>query len=234
MKGVDPKMAAQFKNNAKKLGDTPQAVHWGSEASARVRYESWWRTINGTHGKRVLDIGSGLGHLYEFAVKRGDKPQRWVGVEMEKSFIEMCNKKFENDETYRTVEQNFMDAHQDIWILDQHFHLAVLMGSISLVAPKDLPKWLTKLESMNIDCFMIEFLRKGVSKGPFHKYDLQEVKKMFDKKEYEYHVVFHELPHVFNVYAFPKRPVFRGSYEIKLEAKEKVDASKNSSHRSSR
>lgn len=215
IKCVDPKMTKLFHGNFKKLGDTPQAVHWGSKESAFVRYASWLDTVGGVNGKKVLDIGCGLGHLYEFVKMRTEVPFRWVGVELEKSFIEGCNEKFFGDDHFSLIEGNFMDDANDVnsnkWILKQHFHEAVLMGTISLVPPKDLFEWIKRLEQMDIDCFMIEFLRKGISKGPFYKYDLFEIRKMFDAKMYEYKIVFHELPHVFNLYAYPK--------QLKLQAR---------------
>lgn len=209
MQYVDPEKAKLFENNFQKLGDTPQAVHWGSEASATIRYQSLLDTVGDLSGLDVLDVGCGLGHLYEHTRKLGQLPLSWTGVEMEKSFVAGLKQKFGHDQRFHIVEGNFTELdpipapHS---LAGSHYHLAALVGTISLVDPKDLSTWLSSLErDWDVDCFMIEFLRKGIAEGPFHKYDLQEIKKLFEEKDYESKIVFHELPHVFNVYAWPHK-----------------------------
>ncbi len=212
MSHVDPEKVKLFEDNFIKLGDTPQAVHWGSESSAAIRYQSILDTIGDLSGLDVLDIGCGLGHLYEYTRLRGQLPLSWTGIEMEKSFVQAMKLKFRGDSRFHIVEGQFVDIDPGVVAGSGmsgdslHFHLAVLVGTISLVDPKDFSTWLTRLErDWDVDCFMIEFLRKGISDGPFHKYDLQDMKTLFAEKDYETKFVFHELPHVFNVYAWPHK-----------------------------
>lgn len=207
---VDPKKAKLFEDNFTKHGDTPQAVHWGSEASAAIRYQSLIDTVGDLTGLDVLDIGCGLGHLYEYAKDLGQHPNSWTGVEQEASFVKAMKRKFAHDKRFIIKTGNFMELENDPTLIgnlsSRHFHTAALMGTISLVDPKDLQAWLTSLEALDIDCYMIEFLRRGQSTETFHTYDIFETKNLFAEKPYVTKFVYHELPHVFNVYAWPKKP----------------------------
>ena len=202
MKNVDPKMAELFADNFTKLGDVPQAVHWGSDASAKIRYQAVLDTLGDLSGLSIMDIGGGLGHLYEHVRSQGQLPLTWTNVEMTEDFVRACRQKFKFDNRFITIPGNFMEAE----LPGEHFHAALLVGTISLVDPKDLPAWLTRLErDVDIDCYMIEFLREGVSEGPFHKYNIKDIQTMMKAKDYEYKITFHELPHVFNLYAWPHK-----------------------------
>jgi len=69
---------------------------WGSENSQRIRFEILTKCISPTKSKiKILDIGSGLGHLYSYLIERGFDID-YTGLEINESFIEQSQKTFPN------------------------------------------------------------------------------------------------------------------------------------------
>jgi len=60
--------------------------------------------ING--GKTLLDVGVGVGELIELEKQ---KFERIYGIDADKESVEICHKRFENDENIRTIEGNITD-----------------------------------------------------------------------------------------------------------------------------
>lgn len=59
---------AFFESRLDQYGDSPEALNW-TERGQRLRFEILSQ-IGDLEGKSILDVGSGLGHFYEFLQRR--------------------------------------------------------------------------------------------------------------------------------------------------------------------
>lgn len=80
-----------FESRYRRYGDVPKALDW-SERGQRVRFEVL-ASIGALDSARVLDVGCGLGHLYEF-LRPGVRALDYSGVDLSPRFVEACRRKF--------------------------------------------------------------------------------------------------------------------------------------------
>ena len=74
-------------------GFSPKAL-WGSKNSQEIRFDILTKCIIPTSEKiKVLDIGSGLGHLYSYLIEKGFDVD-YTGIEINKEFVEQSKKTF--------------------------------------------------------------------------------------------------------------------------------------------
>lgn len=74
-------------------GFSPKAL-WGSKNSQEIRFDILTRCILPTKEKiKVLDVGSGLGHLYGYLVEKGFDID-YTGIEINEEFVEQSKKTF--------------------------------------------------------------------------------------------------------------------------------------------
>ena len=74
-------------------GFSPKAL-WGSKKSQEIRFDILTKCIAPTNEKiKVLDLGSGLGHLYGYLLEKGFDID-YTGIEINKEFVEQSQKTF--------------------------------------------------------------------------------------------------------------------------------------------
>ena len=74
-------------------GFSPKAL-WGSKNSQEIRFDILTKCILPTDEKiKVLDVGSGLGHLYGYLLEKGFDID-YTGLEINKEFVEQSQKTF--------------------------------------------------------------------------------------------------------------------------------------------
>ncbi len=74
-------------------GFSPKAL-WGSKNSQEIRFDILTKCITPTDEKiKVLDVGSGLGHLYGYLLEKGFDID-YTGLEINKEFVEQSQKTF--------------------------------------------------------------------------------------------------------------------------------------------
>ena len=74
-------------------GFSPKAL-WGSKNSQEIRFDILTKCIMPTDEKiKVLDVGSGLGHLYGYLLEKGFDID-YTGLEINKEFVEQSRKIF--------------------------------------------------------------------------------------------------------------------------------------------
>ncbi len=94
------KIARHYEECYRIHGDTCQGVDWPNPRDAEIRYHvmlnivDWYEIKYGKINRyEILDLGCGLGHLYEYIRK-----QRWninyAGIDISKDFVNECRRKF--------------------------------------------------------------------------------------------------------------------------------------------
>ena len=67
---------------------------WGSENSQRIRFEILTKCMSPTQSTiKILDVGSGLGHLYGYLLEKGFEID-YTGLEINKEFVEQSKKTY--------------------------------------------------------------------------------------------------------------------------------------------
>ncbi len=78
-----------FESRVRRYGNSPKALDWSPEGQRR-RFEVL-AEIGGLDGHRVLDVGCGLGHLYDFLARRKIRA-RYVGFDLSPRIVASARK----------------------------------------------------------------------------------------------------------------------------------------------
>ncbi len=75
------------------------ALGWGKRSYQLKRFNDLVHAVGKDffHGKRVVDIGCGLGDLYSYLRKQNIRPKRYLGVDVNEEFISYAKKDFAKD-----------------------------------------------------------------------------------------------------------------------------------------
>ena len=128
-KQFDNKLTAKLYNKRyEKHGRSIKTVGWGSKSDQFLRFDILFRDIN-IKGKKILDIGCGLGDMVEYINFKTDGDFEYIGIDIAKELINDSKKKFID---YKNVK--FL--HGDIFSIKTEFvDLAVLSGALSFKTP---------------------------------------------------------------------------------------------------
>lgn len=89
----DHKRLLNFYEDAYLLyGDGSRSVHWSNEQTQNIRFEVL-SAIGDLHKKKVLDVGSGLGDMYTYFLKKGIEVD-YTGIDIVPIFIERSRVRF--------------------------------------------------------------------------------------------------------------------------------------------
>lgn len=76
-------------------GDTHRGVDWPEAAAAQRRYDVMLDVMpDSATPSSLLDVGCGLGHLYERVLQRGMTGLAYHGLDISPRFVEACRTKF--------------------------------------------------------------------------------------------------------------------------------------------
>lgn len=114
-----------YDSRYKELGRSVKTVGWGNVADQRLRFEVLFRNLN-PKGKRILDVGCGLGDLVDFldGITRGD--YEYLGIDLSDALIQdAC-------ERWKSPKRRFVTG--DLLSLPQPLacDIAVQSGALSL------------------------------------------------------------------------------------------------------
>lgn len=82
-----------YADRFKTLGRQVKAVGWSSEDSQRLRFEVLCRNLN-LKGKRILDVGCGLGDFVSFLNERTSGDFQYIGIDIVPDFIEQAKRDY--------------------------------------------------------------------------------------------------------------------------------------------
>jgi len=75
----------------KQHGDSPQGVNWSSEERQRIMFDALLGSFD-VDGKKILDIGCGVGHFLEYLQAKG-KVLDYTGVDLVEGMLECARRK---------------------------------------------------------------------------------------------------------------------------------------------
>ena len=123
----------RYGKRLRERGPGAHALGWGTRRFQVKRFHDLVHAVgtDAFHGKRVLDIGCGLGDLYSFLLKKGIRPSRYEGVDVNPEFIALAKRAFRSRRT-ATFEA------RDLMLKPLHGHLpdtGVALGVINFKQP---------------------------------------------------------------------------------------------------
>jgi len=100
------KIAEHYNNCFQIHGDTHLGVDWPNHQDTLKRHETMYgvireKGIGGIANSSILDFGCGAGHFYEWLLANKDFPPIYSGLDINQSFIDLCNYKFPQNQFYR-------------------------------------------------------------------------------------------------------------------------------------
>ena len=81
-----------YENSLKEYGDNPKSVHWMDQKNQEIRFEIL-NKIADLNNKKILDVGCGLGDLYQFFISK-NIGITYTGIDIVPEFIEKAQKSF--------------------------------------------------------------------------------------------------------------------------------------------
>lgn len=81
-----------YKERLRRFGDTAESF-WANKSSQEARFEALLE-IGNIHGKTVLDVGCGTGHLLEFLKKKRVRIAGYLGCDIVLEAVQMAREKY--------------------------------------------------------------------------------------------------------------------------------------------
>ena len=78
-----------YRSSLETHGHTAEGVQWHSEHSQRTRFKALRKLLpEDLCQLTIADAGCGLGDLYRFLEEHGDKPERYIGIDVVEPMVE--------------------------------------------------------------------------------------------------------------------------------------------------
>jgi len=98
MNKYSPNLNKIYEKEFEKFGDTFQGMGWKKPDEQMRRFKEFSKIfVNDNSLKRIIDLGCGTSHFYEFLKKKGLKNFYYTGIDISKKFISISKKKFPNN-----------------------------------------------------------------------------------------------------------------------------------------
>jgi ubiquinone/menaquinone biosynthesis C-methylase UbiE len=124
IKNIDKSRIAELYNNRfVEFGRNIKTVGWGSEKDQYLRFEMLFRGIN-PKGKKILDIGCGLGDLIPFLNEKTGGDYTYIGIDIAEKLIIDARKIYASNNRLFYIGDIFSITETDI-------DIAVLSGALS-------------------------------------------------------------------------------------------------------
>jgi SAM-dependent methyltransferase len=87
-----------YEDKLLQYGDSPQGVNWADADSQRLRFQVL-SEVGNLNGKKIYDVGCGLGHLVEFLAERGVNCE-YVGSDISPQMIQKAKQRLPQAQLY--------------------------------------------------------------------------------------------------------------------------------------
>jgi SAM-dependent methyltransferase len=158
IKNIDKsKIAELYNNRFVEFGSSIKTVGWGSQKDQYLRFEMLFRNIN-PKGKKILDIGCGLGDLIPFLNEKTGGDYTYIGIDIAEKLIEDARK------NYGSENKSFYVG--DIFSINEPgIDIAVLSGALSFKSEgikKYAQNTLLRMFELSNEVISLNFLSKYV------------------------------------------------------------------------
>jgi SAM-dependent methyltransferase len=116
-------VARYYRSLLLQYGVSPHALAERSDLKEQQFYFQLFDNIELPASLSVLDIGCGMGNLIEFLNERGPQTHAYLGIDLVKQFIEVCQRRYQAP--YQFLRTNFVS---DSLFPEHRFDLVVSMG----------------------------------------------------------------------------------------------------------
>lgn len=117
------KIISLYADRFKILGRQVKSVGWGSEESQRLRFEVLCRNLN-LKGKRILDVGCGLGDFVDFVQDKTAGDFQYIGIDIVPDFIEQAKRDYSGKNISFLVGDIYSEMFPPV-------DIAILSGALS-------------------------------------------------------------------------------------------------------
>ena len=89
-----PKLNTIYESEFKKFGDTFKGMGWKRSKDQIKRFKEFSKIFTIDNKMKILDLGCGTSHFYEFLKKNRIKKFNYTGIDISQEFINISKKKF--------------------------------------------------------------------------------------------------------------------------------------------
>lgn len=164
-----------YEDRYSKHGDNYKTVGWGSKTDQILRFDMLCRGLN-LEGRRILDVGCGLGDLVAFIDNKTNGNFSYTGIDLTSSLIESAKKKFKQPNVH------FACCDVSTFTENKNFDIALLSGALNFKIDDNIgysQSIISKLFKLTKETVSVNFLSSYV--------DYQEDKNFHHSPEEVFH-----------------------------------------------
>lgn len=147
-----------YEHRLSQFGRDVRTVGWGSRETQQLRFEVLCRDLD-LSGKRILDVGCGLGDLVPFLDRAGHKDYDYVGIDIAPRLIEEASRQFGSNN--RTFVVGDLLEMQNLGTFD----VVILSGALTLRVTDNIglaQRTISKMFEISRHAVAVNFLSKYV------------------------------------------------------------------------
>jgi len=138
-----------YKNDIKTVG-------WGSREDQTLRFEQLFRNLD-LKGKKILDVGCGLGDLTTFLNEKTSGNFSYIGIDIAKSLIDEANR--------LKAANNISFIHGEVFLINGKFDYVVESGALTYKIEDNIlytTKVMKKMFELSNEAACLNFMTKYV------------------------------------------------------------------------
>lgn len=141
-----------YEQSIREFGISAEGVHWNSKYTQYKRFEIITKLIKKDIKESTLvDVGCGFGEYYNYLQNNNRIPKEYIGIDCEKSMIEISKKRFINQHFY------IQDILKDDLLKADYY---ISSGALNMLSKEQLNIFIKKCYEASSKGFIFNFLKK--------------------------------------------------------------------------
>lgn len=161
-----------YSESIKEYGISAQGVRWNNKHSQYKRFEAITKRMK----KKILtstiiDVGCGFGEYFEYLKSNKKLPIKYIGLDCEKDMINICKKRFPNEEFH------VKDVLKDDLIEADYL---VSSGALNILKHKEIDLFISKCFAYSKQGFIFNSL-KDLTFNNIKQYEIIDICKKYSQ-----------------------------------------------------
>jgi len=165
-----PKNNEFYSESIKEFGISAQGVRWNNKYSQYKRFETITKRMK-KHLKTstLVDVGCGFGEYFEYLKLNHKTPEKYIGIDCEVDMINICKKRFPNEEFH------LLDVLNDDLIFADYL---ISSGALNILPYNEVEVFIAKCFEYSHKAFIFNSLQKLTFNG-IKQYEIIDICKKY-------------------------------------------------------
>ena len=162
-----------YSESIKEFGISAQGVRWNNKYSQYKRFEAITKRMKKHLSTSTLvDVGCGFGEYFEYLKVNNKLPTKYIGIDCEKDMINICKKRFPNEE-FRVVDV----LNDDMIYADYH----ISSGALNILKHDEIEVFIAKCFEYCHKAFIFNSLQNLTFNG-IKQYEILDICKKYSQQ----------------------------------------------------